>query len=133
MLVLERKGRDVFHAGIKLTRVDQASKGEGKEVIKIEGLEGSNGAKWISLSKLHEGKNEVEVQGREVTNTGSYTLTPQEKAEIDKLQARINEIKEVARSRYVAKPKFVDPTNLSKAEREAEAQKVEEYLKSLRG
>lgn len=133
MLVLERKGKDVYYNGQKLTRVDQASKGPGNEVIKIDGLDGANGAKWISLSKLQEGKNEVSPQGRQVVSTGSYTLTPEEKAEVDKLQARINEIKEVAKARYVAKPKFVDPASItSEEQRKAEIAKVEAYIKTLR-
>jgi hypothetical protein len=123
MLTLVRNGKDVFHNGIKLTRVDQATKGPGNEVIKIEGLEGSNGAKWISLSKLQEGTNEVNVQGKVITNTGSYTLTPQEKAEVDKLQARIDEIKSIARSRF--QPKKVDLTKLS-------AEDLEKYIAQLR-
>lgn len=117
MLTLTRKGNDVFHNGIKLTRVDQATKGPGNEVIKIAGLEGSNGAKWISLSKLQEGKNEVEVKGKEVVSGGSYTLTPAEKAEVDKLQARIDEIKAAAKARYV--PKKVDTSKMSVEELEA--------------
>jgi hypothetical protein len=133
MLELVRKGNDVYHNGTKLTRVDQATKGPGNEVIKIVGLEGSNGAKWISLSKLQEGLNKVEVSAKQVTSTGSYTLTPQEKAEVDKLQARIDEIKTQARERYVPKPKFVDPTSLTPEQRETEATRLEAYLKALRG
>ena len=118
MLKLERIGRDVFYEGTKLTRVDQATKGPGNEVIKIEGLEGSNGAKWISLSKLQEGLNEIEVKGKVVTNSGSYTLTQSEKDEIAKLQKRIDEIKAIGRKRYqLTKPR--DLTELSIEELEA--------------
>jgi len=130
---LVRKGRDVFHNEVKLTRVDQASKGPGNEVIKIEGLDGANGAKWISLSKLVEGSNEIQVQGKVITSTGSYTLTPQEKEEVDKLQARINQIKDAARSRYVSKPKFIDPSKMTEEERELAIQQMEKYLGVLRG
>ncbi len=133
MLELVRKGNDVYHNGIKLTRVDQASKGPGNEVIKIEGLEGANGQKWVSLRQLQEGINQVNTKGREVTATQSYTLNMAEKAEIDKLQARINEIKEQARKRYVAKPTFVDPSTLTKEQRELKAAEIEKYLKALRG
>ena len=91
MIKLTKVGRDVFYEGTKLTRVDQATKGPGNEVIKIDGLEGSNGAKWISLSKLQEGENEIEVKGKIVTNSGSYTLTQSEKDEMAKLQKRIDE------------------------------------------
>jgi len=118
MLKLTRKGRDVFYEGTKLTRVDQATKGPGNEVIKIDGLEGSNGAKWISLSKLQEGENEIEVKGKIVTNSGSYTLTQSEKDEMAKLQKRIDEIKAIGRKRYeLTKPK--DLTKMSIEELEA--------------
>ena len=118
MIKLTRVGRDVFHEETKLTRVDQATKGPGNEVIKIDGLEGSNGAKWISLSKLQEGENEIEVKGKIVTNSGSYTLTQSEKDEMTKLQKRIDEIKEIGRKRYqLTKP--IDLTKMSIEELEA--------------
>jgi len=118
MIKLTRVGRDVFYEGTKLTRVDQATKGPGNEVIKIDGLEGSNGAKWISLSKLQEGENEIEVKGKIVTNSGSYTLTQSEKDEMAKLQKRIDEIKAIGRKRYeLTKPK--DLTKMSIEELEA--------------
>lgn len=120
MIKLTRKGRDVFYEGTKLTRVDQATKGPNQEVIKIDGLEGSNGAKWISLSRLQEGLNEIEVKGKTVTNSGSYTLTQTEKDEMNKLQKRIDEIKEIGRKRYqLTKPK--DLTKMS-------IEELEEYL-----
>ena len=59
MLVLTRKGVDVFHDKVKLTVVAQATKGANKEVVKIDGLPGSNGQKWISLSTLKEGINNL--------------------------------------------------------------------------
>lgn len=123
MLELTRTGIDVFHKGTKLTRVDQATKGPGNEVIKIDGLPGSNGAKWISLSKLKQGLNKVEVSAKKVTSTGSYTLTPVEKTEVDKLQARIDQIKTQAKLRY--QPKKVDTTKMS-------PEQLEEYITRLR-
>jgi hypothetical protein len=126
MLKLTRKGRDVFYEGTKLTRVDQATKGPGNEVIKIEGLPGSNGAKWISLSKLKQGDNTVEVQGRQVTNSGSYSYTTEEKAELEKLQARINQIKTQAKLRYESQhPQKVDTTKMT-------PEQLEEYIIQLR-
>lgn len=41
MLELERKGREVFCKGRKLTIVEQKTKGPNKEVVKVDGLEGS--------------------------------------------------------------------------------------------
>jgi len=106
MLELIRSGLEVTCNSRKLTVVAQATKGANNEVVKIEGLPGANGAKWISLSKLQEGKNEVETKGRDVTAHITYTLNMVEKAEVDKLQAAINQIKETARLRYEATPKF---------------------------
>lgn len=100
MLVLERKGQEVFYQGRKLTIVAQASKGDNKEVVKIEGLEGSNGQKWVSLTKLKEGINEVETQGK-VMNSKKYVLTLEETQQIEALQAQIDAIIEVAKKRYV--------------------------------
>lgn len=127
MLVLVRNGNEVYHNDTKLTIVEQATKGPGKEVVKIDGLDGSNGQKWMSLSKLDEGKNEVSCKGREVTSTGSYTLNPAEKAEVDQLQARIDEIKNAAKARYV--PKSVDPAKMSAEELEAYITKLRQSLK----
>jgi len=124
MLVLERNGLEVTCNGRKLTVVAQATKGPGNEVVKIEGLEGANGAKWISLSKLQPGKNEVDTKAKEVTAHITYTLNMVEKAEVDKLQARINEIKEVARKRYEATPKFKPVTEMN-------AQELEVYIAYL--
>lgn len=100
MLVLERKGQEVFYQGRKLTIVAQASKGDNKEVVKIEGLEGSNGQKWVSLTKLKEGINEVETQGK-VMNSKKYVLTLEETQQIEALQAQIDAIIENAKKRYV--------------------------------
>jgi hypothetical protein len=133
MLNLVRNGNEVSCNGQKLTIVEQATKGPGNEVVKIEGLEGANGQKWVSLRKLQEGENQVSTKGKEVVATQSYTLNMAEKAEIDKLQARINEIKAKARERYVAKPTFVDPNGLTPEQREAKALEIEKYLKALRG
>jgi len=133
MLELVRQGKDVYFEGRKLTRVDQSSKGPNNEVIKIEGLPGANGQKWVSLRQLQEGTNQVNTKGKEVSATQTYTLNMVEKEEIDRLTARINEIKENARKRYTPKPKFVDPTTLNQDERENLAKQVENYLKSLRG
>ena len=99
MLVLKRKGDAVFCAGKQLKINKQASKGPGKEVVNIKGLEGSNGQCWVSLSRLREGLNEIETQAREVTGAKRYSLTEEEKAKIAELQAEIDAIIEVAKSR----------------------------------
>lgn len=125
MLVLVRKGRDVYHNGTKLTMVEQKTKGPGNEVIKIEGLEGANGQKWVSLRSLQEGDNQVNTKGREVTAYQTYTLTMDEKQEIDLLQSRINKIKENARKRYESQPKFKPVDKMNPTE-------LETYIKYLK-
>jgi len=134
MLELVRKGRDVYHNQVKLTMVEQKTKGPGNEVIKVEGLSGANGAKWVSLKKLKEGVNQVELVAKEVTSTGSYTLTPTEKAEVDKLQARIDEIKTQAKARFVPKTGFgIDPTKATAEEVEAYIEKLRKSIEARRG
>ena len=133
MLVLERKGDEVFCQGVKLTIVAQATKGPGKEVVKIKGLEGSNGQTWISLSRLKEGVNEVECKAREVVSTSKYTLTSEEKARIDELQAEIDVIIAKAKSRYVAKPNLnVDPSKMTEEQRLELAAQLEKYIANLK-
>ena len=133
MLVLERKGNEVFCEGQKLTIVTQASKGPGKEVVKVAGLEGSNGQKWVSLSKLVEGLNEIECNGREVASSQKYTLTAEEKARVAELQAEIDSIIAQAKARYVAKPNLnVDPSKMSEADRLALASQLEAYIATLK-
>ena len=101
MLKLIRTENGVFYNDRKLTIVAQATKGPGKEVVKIEGLPGSDGAKWISLNKLSMGENDIVPVKREIA--GGYTLTDDEKARIDELQGEIDAIKARARQRNVNK------------------------------
>ncbi len=134
MLELTRNGNVVSCNGIKLTIVEQKTKGPGNEVVKVEGLSGANGAKWISLKKLKEGINQVELVAKEVTSTGSYTLTSEEKQEVDKLQSRIDEIKTQAKARYIPKAGFgIDPTKATPEELEAYIAKLRASLESRRG
>ena len=101
MLKLIRTQDGVFYNDRKLTIVAQATKGPGKEVVKIEGLPGSDGAKWISLNKLSMGENDIVPVKREIA--GGYSLTDDEKARIDELQGEIDAIKARARQRNVNK------------------------------
>lgn len=103
MLELKRFGNEVYYGDKKLTVVAQASKGEGKEVVKIEGLPGSNGQKWLSLSKLQEGLNmfnDNDLAKRNYSTKG-YELTEEERKEIDDLNSKIDAIIEEAKKRYV--------------------------------
>lgn len=103
MLELNRIGNEVYYGDKKLTIVTQASKGEGKEVVKIDGLPGSNGQKWLSLSKLQEGLNmfnDNDLTKRNYSSKG-YELTEEEQAKIDDLTSQIDAIIEEAKKRYV--------------------------------
>lgn len=130
MLVLTRKGADVYHNDVKLTIVAQATKGEGKEVVKIDGLEGSNGQKWVSLSRLVEGENEIECKAREVSTSQRYTLTEDEKAEVAELQSRIDEIIAKAKARYVAPIDLrkIDTTKMTDEQRDSVIKELEKFI-----
>lgn len=129
MLVLTRKGNEVFHDGKKLTIVAQASKGPGKEVVKVDGLPGSNGQKWVSLSTLKEGMNEIQAKGREVTSSGgSYSLTPEEAKRVAELRAELDAIIAGAKARFVPKPKLdVNPDELTEAEKLAKLEEIKKF------
>lgn len=126
MLELERKGGEVYCLGRKLTIVAQATKGEGKEVVKIEGLEGSNGQKWVSLSRLQEGTNTLECSGKVMTTSTKVMLTDDEAKEIAELQARIDTIKDAAKARYKAQPKLVPMSSIASMTEEEKLAKIEE-------
>lgn len=130
MLKLERRGMEVFCEGKKLTVVAQATKGVGKEVVKVEGLEGANGQKWVSLSKLKEGMNEVETQGREVTSSyhKEYELTKEEQEEVNEHKKAIEAIIAKAKERYVKKPKLL---TLEQAQALPEDE-LNEYIEQLK-
>lgn len=138
MLTIVRKGSEVFYNGKKLTIVEQKTKGEGKEVVKIEGLEGSNGQKWVSLSRLKEGENVLECKAREFTITKrskdkEYELTKEEEAEIQKYQGKINEIIERAKKRYVKVPNLnVDIGSMTPEEKAAKLEEVSKWLEMVR-
>ena len=135
MLELERKGNEVFNKGCKLTIVAQASKGAGNEVVKITGLEGSNGQKWVSLSRLSEGLNTIDCKAREVVSTNSkkYQLTSEEQLEVDGYQAKIDAIIEKAKARYVVKPNLnFKIEELSDEQRIAKIEEISKYLESLK-
>ena len=128
MLVLERKGNEVYCNGCKLTINPQATKGPNKEVVKVDGLEGSNGQKWISLARLKEGINEIECQAREVTRTIKYQLTDEEQAKIDELQAQIDAIIEAAKAR-----KELTLEDIKKLPVEQQIIELEKYIAKKRG
>ena len=119
IIELERKGCEVFCNGAKVRIVPQASKGPNKEVVDIEKFAGPNYQKWISLSTLNEGMNEVELKPRKIVESSKkYVLTAEEQARVDELQSEIDAIIETAKSRYVPTINLnkVDPSKMSKEE-----------------
>lgn len=135
-MLLVRKNNEVFFNEQKLTIVEQGTKGPGKEVVKIKGLEGSNGQQWVSLSKLKEGENRITCQGREVVTTSKYILTPEESKEVKDLQTKIDSIINNAKNRYVPKPELnieqsvID--SMTEEEIERKIDEVRKYYTSLK-
>lgn len=131
MVILVRDGDTVTCEGKKLFVNKQASKGPGKEVVSIKGLDGSNGQQWVSLARLVEGENRIETQAREVKSTGSHggkTYTPEQAKRRAELQAEIDEIDALARAAYSPKPKLdVDPASMTAEERQAKIAEICKY------
>lgn len=96
---------------IELKINKQASKGEGKEVVDIEKYVDNKYQKWVSLSRLVEGENVIELKPRKEVNIEKYELTKEEQEEVDALQSRINEIIENAKKRFVPKLDFKKMSN----------------------
>lgn len=132
MLKLERIENEVYYNGTKLRINKQASKGPGNEVVYIKDCPEANGQTWISLSRLHDGENEIECKARELTTHNKYELTKDELSRIAELQAEIDAIKAAAKARYVEKPNFkVDISKLTEAEKQAHIEQVQNYMKYL--
>lgn len=129
MLELTKIGNEVYCGDKKLTIVAQATKGEGKEVVRIDGLEGSNGQKFVSLSRLKEGLNTIECKAREVSTTSSsgYAYTEEEAKRVKELEAELAEIKARAKARYVVKPKILNESEVLKMDEQTR----DTYLQSL--
>lgn len=144
MLSLKRIGDEVYCGEKKLTIVKQSSKGENKEVVKVDGLDGSNGVKYISLKKFVEGENifnDIDLVKREIAP--KYELTPDEQKEVDEYTHQIEEYQSKIDSIIeIAKQRFVPPTKSSKKSPQQSLEKIVEkmgkekaieYLKSLLG
>lgn len=135
MLTLTRKGSEVFFGDKKLVINAQASKGPGNEVVKVEGLPGSNGQKWISLSKLVEGDNTFETKKREVTFSSSktYELTDAEAQEVKLHQDAIDTIIARAKERYIPKVNLkLDPAKMTQDEVEKAIAQLSKYLEAAK-
>ena len=131
MLVLERKGCEVFHNNNKLKINTQSSKGPNKEVVWVGDLEEANGQQWVSLSKLKEGINEIECKKRVIKNGSKYFLTEEERQRIEEIDKEKEAIIENAKQRYENVKKLenkqLDAKDLTIEERQA----MIDYLMSL--
>lgn len=145
-LTLIRKGMEVYYNDHKLTINPQATKGPGREVVKIEGLPNSNGKKWISLNLLKEGVNEIECQAQVRTNHGTVNtfnrglyksrLTDKELEEVQileeqkkELQKKIDDIFAKAAEREQLKPDLnVNPEELSAEDKQKLIDQLQKYL-----
>lgn len=139
MLVLERKeNNEVYCDGKKLTIIKQESKGSNKEVVKIIGLDGSNGQQYVSLSKLKVGFNEIECKARVTSNSTSNSkptqsnilLTQEEKSKYDELKKQLDELVELGKSRYVPQPNPFDYDLTSEESKLQYIEDLEKFIKS---
>jgi len=134
-LILTRKDNEVFFENRKLTIVTQASKGLNKEVVKILGLPNSNDKKWVSLSLLKQGLNELECKATIRTNSTStskpaqdYVLTQEEHDLLRSYQDKIEAIIVTARARFVPKPVLdVNVHEMTEAQRLAKIEELKKY------
>lgn len=102
---LRKDGEEVFYQNVKLPLVDKTKPcGPSVDLGKL-GFDGYQ--RYIKVSRLEEGLNNVELkEAKEVTR--QCILTEEEKAEIAQLEARIAEIKENARKRFIPKATKVE-------------------------
>ena len=131
VVVIEKNGLTIKVNGVECPVNKQESKGPNKEVVNIKKVVGPQYQEWISLSRLKEGSQEIELKPRkEVVLGAKYTLTKAEQDEIDSLQARINEIIEGAKKRYV--PTSInlkcDPTKMTLEQRLAKIEELKRYM-----
>lgn len=97
-----RKDYEILVNGVVCKVNKQSSKGPNHEVVDISKVVGDNYQKWLSLSLIpNNTTTQIELKDRKIVDTQKYVLTEEEKEEVETLQSRINEIIEVAKSRYV--------------------------------
>ena len=129
-----KNGYEVMVDGVACKVIKQESKGANKEVVDIEKAVGTDWQKYISLSKLVEGPQEVELKPRKVVDSKNYTLTEEEKTQIEELQAQIDAIIDAAKARYV---KFsfkstIDTSKLNNAQKLEAIRQLEAQLEKLK-
>ena len=114
-IVLKRIDNRVYYGEKELKINEQKTKGPGKEVIDISSIGGDDYQKWLSLSLLKEGDNEIELKDRRTNSI--LNLTEEEKLEIAKLEKQIEEIKDKARERKPIDLKKLDPSKMTQDEK----------------
>lgn len=132
---VERDGLTIKVNGVVCPVVKQESKGPNKEVANIERVVGPTYQKYLSLSTLKEGEQDVELKERRQVVLGQkYVLTQEEQSRIDKLQSEIDSIIEGAKKRYVPSKinLNMDISKLSEEQRLEEIAKVMKYIEALK-
>ena len=133
MLVLERKGCEVFYNNKQLKINTQSSKGPNKEVVWVGDLEEANGQQWVSLSKLKEGTNEIECKARVIKNGFKYYLTPEEKSRIEEIDKEKEAIIENAKQRCTTIKNIdkIDIKTLNKEQIDNLMMQLEEHKRAM--
>ena len=129
-----KNGEEIIVNGVKCPVVNEKAK--NNKYVNIEKLGLDEWQKHIGLKFLVEGKQEVELEPRRQSGAqAKYTLTAEEEQEIAELKARINEIIEAAKARYVKPIKFNKIKNvneLTKEQKLAAIAEAEALLAKLR-
>lgn len=109
---------EVLYNGNKLPIVDK-NKATGASVD-LAKLELTEYQRYVKISTLQIGLNEVELKPRKSLEISKVEYTDEEKQELAQLEARIAEIKENAKKRYVPKKKSIYDMSIDE---------LEEYLR----
>lgn len=118
---------EVLYDGIKLPIVDKNKPcGPSVDLGKL-GLNGYQ--RYIKISKLEEGPNQVELKEAKET-TKQYSLTIEEKKEIEQLENRIKEIKENAKKRFI--PKATKIEDMDETQLQDYIEKCNKLLENLK-
>lgn len=131
IVTIEKNGLTIKVNGVECPVNKQASKGANKEVVSIKKVVGPQYQEWISLSRLQEGSQKIELKPRKQVVLGAkYTLTKEELVEVDSLQSKIDEIIENAKKRYV--PTSInlkcDPTKMTLEQRMAKIEELKKFM-----
>lgn len=132
MLTLYKDGLKVMHNNKPLRVNLQSNKkdGKGDPVVYVGGLLGAGGQQWISLSRLKEGRNDIITKTRSKrANSSGWSLTDDERKQIDALQKQIDDIKAKAKERHNSKPNLkLNPSEMSDEQKLAEVEKLRKFL-----